>query len=66
MRDFLTAMDKTKSGVIPSANFLKVMRVFGVPAPSNQSINQYTNSAGMVEYEKTVEALANHYGGRRY
>ena len=59
-------MDKTRSGLIPSANFLKVMRVFGVPMPSNSFANQFNNGSGMVEYEKTVETLADHYAGRRY
>ena len=59
MHDFLHSMDKTKTGVLPSANFLKVMRVFGIPAPSVSVVQAHTNSIGMVSYEEVVEELTN-------
>ena len=65
MHDFLVSMDKTRTGLIPASNFLKVMRVFGVPLPSNQIINSNTNGAGMVDYEKVVEILSSHFSGSR-
>jgi Ca2+-binding EF-hand superfamily protein len=61
MRDFLHSVDKQHTGVIPSANFMKVMRVFGIPAPGNAVINSHTLSNGMIEYDQLVEELANTY-----
>lgn len=64
MRDFLYSMDKQRSGLVPSSNFMKIMRVFGVPIPpghSMQLINNHTLSNGMVEYDKIVEIFSNTY-----
>jgi Ca2+-binding EF-hand superfamily protein len=61
MRDFLHSVDKQHSGLVPSANFMKVMRVFGIPAPSSSMITSHTLSNGMVEYEEIVEDMAANY-----
>ena len=61
MRDFLHSMDKQHTGVVPNANFMKVMRVFGIPAPANALINSHTLSNGMVEYDQVVQELTNTY-----
>ena len=64
MRDFLHSVDKQHSGLVPSANFMKVMRVFGIPAPSSSMISSHTLSNGMVEYEEVVEEMAANYAHR--
>jgi hypothetical protein len=61
MRDFLHSVDKTHTGQVPSANFFKVMRIFGIPAPSANMINSHTISNGQIEYETLLEAMAAHF-----
>jgi hypothetical protein len=43
--------DKMKTGLIPVANFMKVLRIFGIQV--NQSQIEVT-AMGMVEYEPAV------------
>ena len=54
-KDFLLSYDQMKTGMIPLANFVKIMRILAVP------ISQATiaaNEVGMVEYEKVLQDLA--------
>ena len=62
-RDFMISYDKQRSGFITMANFLKVLRIFGVSAASNSQVAQVLssikqNEIGMVEYERALEQLA--------
>jgi hypothetical protein len=49
--DFMVSSDKQKTGLIPVANFLKVLRIFGIQV--NQSQIE-VDTMGMVEYEPAV------------
>ena len=54
VQEFLQNNDKQKSGLVPIANFQKVLRIFGLQA----NINSFkTNEVGMVDYEKALQTL---------
>ena len=49
-------MDKTKSGKVSTANFLKVAKVFGLFINQND-IQNYEQAGGYIDYEKALIEL---------
>ncbi|CDW82631.1 px domain containing protein [Stylonychia lemnae] len=54
-REFISAYDKQKTGMVSLANFQKVLRIFGVQSNQNQF---KANEVGMIDYEKALETLS--------
>lgn len=52
--EFIQNNDKQKSGLVPMANFVKILRIFGIQS-SNNSLK--SNEVGMVDYEKALNSL---------